>query len=202
MACTKFQAREGTIAYSNSAVTYDAGTTLDGESFTANVNQAKNIVITIPEQDFEKIDCMGNLQQTIGANARTVGTATGVTPGYWQSQAMIVQSIGTAQATGTLVLSGDEQFVHVLSGGSSTATGGGSDTRYGVGTLSSGKAYDQNFLGAIRLFLNNGAQTMSIVMTNAYVKLGEHKPTGADGYYEVDFEVNCLAHDFAYEFQD
>jgi len=201
MAVTKFFAREGTFAYGSSAVTWDSSTQADAESLTANVASLKNVTVTIPEQDFEKVDCLGNLQQTIGANAQTVGTATGVTPGYWQCQAMIPNSIGAWKMEGTVVFIGDEQFIDVLGLGTSQAITGG-NTRYGVGTLTSGAALTQNFVGVLRLFLNNGSEDVNAVGTNVHMKIGEVKPTGADGHYEAEFEAMGLAHDFAFEFKD
>lgn len=200
MAITKFFARQGTFAYGTSAVTWDASTTADDESLTANVSSLKNVTVELPKQEFEKIDCLGNLQQTIGANARTVGTATGVTPGYWQSQALIPNSIGECKMSGTAVFTGDEQFFHLLGLGTSQAVS--DHTRYGVGTLTSGKAYTQNFVGVLRLFLNNASEEAAAVATNVHLTIGELKPTGADGHYEADFEAVCLAKDFAIEFQD
>lgn len=200
MAVTKFFARQGTFAYGSSAVTWDAATEADAESLTANVAELKDITVEIPKQEFEKIDCLGNLQQTIGANAETVGVATGITPGYWQSQALIAQSIGLCKMSGTAVFTGDEQFFHVLGLGTSQAAG--SNTRYGVGTLTSGAALTQNFLGVLRLFLNNSSEDSSLVATNVKITIGEVKPTGTDGHYEADFEAMCLAHDFAIEFKD
>jgi len=197
---TKFFARQGTFAYGTSAVTWDASTEGDAETLSGNVSELKNVTIEIPKQEFEKVDCLGNIQQTIGANARTVGTATGVTPGYWQSQALIAQSIGMCKFSGTAVFTGDEQFFHLLGLGTSQAVG--SNTRYGVGTLTSGAAYTQNLAGTFRLFLNNGSEDVNALGTNMHVTLGEIKPTGADGHYEAEFEAVCLAHDFALEYKD
>ncbi len=198
---TSFKAREGTFAYGTSAVTWDSSTQGDAESLTANVSSLKNVTVVVPEQEFEKVDCLGNLQQTIGANAQTVGVATGVTPGYWQCQALIPQSIGVCTMSGTMVFTGDEQFVDILGLGTSQAITGG-NTRYGVGTLTSGAALTQNFLGVLRLFLNNSSEDVNALATNVHMKIGEVKPTGADGHYEAEFEAMCLAHDFALEFKD
>ena len=198
---TKFFARQGTFAYGTGAVTWDSSTQADAETLTANVSSLKNVTVVIPEQEFEKVDLLGNLQQTIGANHQSVGTATGVTPGYWQSQALIPNSIGMWKMSGTVVFTGDEQFFHLLGLGTSQAITGG-NTRHGIGTLTSGKALTQNFLGTLRLFLNNSSEDASAVGTNAHMKVGELKPTGADGHYEAEFEATGLAKDFAIEFKD
>lgn len=200
MVVTSFKAREGTFAYSTSAVTWDASTEGDAETLTANVLSLKDITCTIPEQEFEKVDLLGNLQQTIGANAQTVGVATGVTPGYWQSQALIANSIGTFKFAGTAVFTGDEQFIDILGVGTPQAVG--SNTRYGIGTLTGGKALTQNFAGVLRLFLNNSSEDANLLGTNVHMKIGEIKPTGADGHYEAAFEAMGLAKDFGLEFKD
>ncbi len=71
---TKFQARHGAVAYATGAITYDTTATIDGESMTA-VAEVKDITVTTPEQGVEQIPCLGSIAQTIGANARTAGTA-------------------------------------------------------------------------------------------------------------------------------
>ena len=198
---TRFLARHGTFAYETSAVTFATATKLNDISFDGNVASLKDVTVTLPKQEFEKIDCLGNLQQTIGANHNTVGTATGITPGYWQLQAMIAKSIGEVKFAGTMVVTGDEQFADILGLGTSQAITGG-NTRYGIGTLTTGKALTQNLIGSLRLFLNNGSEELTAVGSNIHMSIGEIKPTGADGYYEVDFEAMCLAKDFAIEFKD
>ena len=45
-----FQAKHGTLAYIATAVTWDATTKASGETFTANVNEVKDLTVTLPEQ--------------------------------------------------------------------------------------------------------------------------------------------------------
>jgi hypothetical protein len=201
MAVTKFFARQGTFAYGTSAVTWDSSTQADAETLTADVASLKNVTVEPPKQEFEKVDCIGNIQQTIGANHQTVGTATGGTPGYFQAQAMIAQSIGVCKISGTAVFTGDEQFFHLMGLGTSQAITGG-NTRYGIGTLTSGAALTANTVGVLRLFLNNSSEDASAVATNVHMTIGEVKPTGTDGHYEADFEAVCLTKDFFFEFKD
>ncbi len=202
MAVTKFMAKHATLAYGSGAVTWDAATALDGETLTANVASVKDLTVSVPEQGVEQVACLGNVAQTIGANARTAGTATGVQAGVWQCQALIATSVSNWKVEGTLVLTGDEQIMDVLGLGTSVATGGGSDTRYAVGTLTSG-AFTKNQLGTIRVFWNNSTETMSVALTNTWVvKVGDIKPTGADGHFEVSFSAECLPKDGAIEWAD
>lgn len=198
---TRFTARQGTLAYATGAVTWDSSTTIASETFTGNVVELKDVTVEIPKQEFDKVDFLGNLQQTIGANAQTVGTATGITPGYWQIQGINFKSVGMAKFSGTMVLTGDEQFAQLMSVGTSQAITG-SYTRYGMGTLTSGGALTQNVLGSVRLFLNNGSEETTFAGSNIHLTLGEIKPTGTDGHYECGFEAYSLAKDFAMEYKD
>lgn len=204
MAVTKFQARQLTVAYVTGAVTYDAGTALEDEAMTANIAELKNLEITPPEMTVEQIKCAGNYAQTIGANARTPGVATGVTPGYWQNTMMHQNSPTNWKITGTAVFTGDEQFSHILGVGASQATTGTPNaTRYGFGTFTSGEAQTQNFLGGIRAYYENGSESVVVMLTNVFItKPGTVKPTGADGQFEMDFEAECLPRNGAIEFED
>lgn len=199
---TKFQARHLTAAYITSAVTYDASTSLEDETMTANISELKNLEITPPEQSVEQIKCAGNVAQTIGANARTVGTATGVTPGYFQNMMLHQTSATNWKVSGTALLTGDEQFFHILGLGTSQAVSGSpASTRYAIGDLTSTGAKSNNLVGGIRAIYNNGSEEVTVMLTNLIVtKQGPIKPTGADGHYECDFEAECLPKDGAIEF--
>ncbi len=203
MAVTKFQTRHRTGAYVTGAVAYDASTALEDETMTANIAELKNLEITVPEQTVEQVKCAGNYQQTIGANANTVGTATGVTPGYWQNTMMHQNSPTNWKVTGTAVFIGDEQFSHILGLGASQAISGSpAGTRYGIGTFTSGAAITQNVIGGIRAIYNNDSEEVTVMLTNVFItKRGLIKPTGADGQFEIDFEAECLPRNGAIEFK-
>lgn len=204
MAVTKFQSRHLTGAYIISAVTYDASTALEDETMTSNIAELKNLEVEPPEQSVEQIKCAGNFPQTIGANANTVGTATGVTPGYWQNMMMHQNSPTNWKVTGTAIFIGDEQFAHVLGLGLSQAIAGSpAGTRYGIGTFTSGTAITQNVIGGIRAIYNNDSETVTVMLTSVFItKQGPIKPTGAEGHFEMDFEAECLPHNGAVEFKD
>lgn len=204
MAVTKFQARHLIAAYASSAVTYDAATALEDETMTGNIAELKNLEITTPEIAVEQVRCAGNYQQAIGANARTVGTATGAMPGYWQNMMMQMGSPTNWKTSGTLVLTGVEQFSHILGLGASQAIAGTPvSTRYGYGTFASGTTLSQNLLGGIRAIYNNGSEEVTVMLTNVVmIKTGPMKPTGADGHFEIDFEAECLPKDGTIEFKD
>jgi hypothetical protein len=202
MAVTKFQARHLTGAYITTAVTYDASTALEDETMTANIAELKNLEITPPEMSVEQVRCAGNYAQTIGANARTVGTATGVTPGYFQNMMLHQNAATNWKCSGTAVFIGDEQFSHVLGVGTSQAIAGTpAGTRYAMGDFTSAGAISHIMIGGIRALYNNGSEYVAVMMTNVFItKIGTIKPTGADGHIEIDFEAECLPRDGAIEF--
>lgn len=201
MAVTKFQSRHCTGAYITTAVTYDSSTALEDEAMTANIAELKNLEITIPESSVEQIRCAGNYPQTIGANARTVGTATGVTPGYFQNMMMHQASATNWKVSGTAVFTGDEQFSHILGVGTSQAISGSpAGTRYAIGDYTSAGAISHNLVGGIRALYANGSESVGVMLTNVWItKIGAIKPTGADGHFEFDFEAECLPKDGAIE---
>lgn len=203
MACNvnSFRARQGTAAYATGAVTWDNSTPIDNETFTANISELKDVTVTYPEQAFEKIDFLGNSAQTVGANAQTAGTATGVVAGNFQNQAVQQTAVGMWQVEGTLVFKGDEDVADILGlGGSQAITGG--YTRYAVGDLAAAGNFQRNTAGSFRLYLNNGSEETALLLSNVYASLGDVKPTGADGHYERTFTLMCLAKDGAVEYKD
>ena len=203
MACnvTNFRARQGTSAYVTGAITWDNSTPIDDETFTGNISELKDVTVTYPEQAYDKVDFFGNSAQTVGANQQTIGIATGVVAGNFQNQAIQSTSIGMWQVEGTLVLKGDEDFVDVLGLGTSQAITGGY-TRYAVGDITAAGNYVRNSLGSFRLYLNNGSEETSLLLTNVKVSLGDVKPTGTDGHYERTFTLVCLAKDGSVEYKD
>lgn len=203
MSCdtNSFRARQGTSAYASGAVTWDNSTPIDNETFTANINELKDITLTPPEMGFEKIDCIGNTAQTVGANAQTVGTATGPVASSFQNQAIQQTAVGMWKVTGTQVVTGDEQWVDVLGLGTGQAITG-SYTRYAFGGINADGSFDRTTIGSFRLYLNNASEELTLLLANVHVTLGDIKPTGADGHYEREFEIICLAKDGAMEFLD
>lgn len=196
-----FRARHATTAYATGAITWDTSTPLDNESFTANMAEIKDITVTPPELSYEKIDCIGNTQQTVGANSQVRGTATGVVAGYFQNQAVQINSAGMWMISGTLVVTGEEQGPDLLALDTAASITGGY-SRYSISALTSTGAWDRTTIGSMRVYLNNGSEENCIVMSNVYVKLGDLKPTGTDGHWERDIEIMCLAKDGAFEWKD
>jgi len=195
---TKFQARHATIAYSSSAETWDSGTQLNDEALTANVAEAKDVTVTPPVQSSEQIPLLGATAQTLGANHRTSGTATGPVAATFQNAFLQIGNATNWKMEGTLVLTGDEQFVDVLGLDSGAQIDSNAATRYAVGNIASND-FAKNMLGTMRVFCNNGSEEFTVVMTNVNMVLGAIKPTGADGHFEREFTCECLPKDGAIE---
>lgn len=202
MAITKYNAKQATLAYATGAITWDTSTTLDAETLTGNVAEVKDMTLTTPEHTAERIPCLGNVTQTIGANARTAATVTGVVGAVFQNMALCVGTLNNWKLEGTLVLTGDEQFQHILGLDGGTAINA-TDHRYAVGNLHTSFYFAKNQLGTLRVFWNNGSETNAAALTNVWIsKIGDIKPTGADGHYEVTFTAECLPKDGAVEWAD
>jgi hypothetical protein len=202
MACiTNFRARQGTSSYASGAITWSNSTKASDVAFTANINELKNITVTYPEMEYEKVDFLGTSAQTVGANTENLGASTGIVAGRFQNQAIQDTAVGMWQVSGTQVVNGNPQFEDVLGLGAGQAITGG-NTRYKIGSFETDGSSSRSKIGSYRLFLNNGTQEECIVVSNVRVKLGELKPTGADGHYEREFELVALAKDGAIEFKN
>ena len=202
MAITKFQARHGAVSYATSAITWDTTAAINEESMTG-VAEVKDITVITPETAMESVPLLGNKVQTVGVNQRTPPALTGMMSGTHQLRALTATSIGNYKFEGTLVLTGDEQFIHILGLDAGIAINTNTDQRYAVGNLVSATgAWAQDLVGSMRIFLNNGTEDMSVGMSNIWVtKIGDIKPTGADGHFEVDFSCECLPQDGAIEWK-
>src|SRR3990167_7579234 len=94
MAVTKISARKCTLKFSSTAVTFDAGTALNAETYgTLTVVSAKNVTLSKPKSEVEKVDLLGETTVTIGAgNPRT---------GVFQNQIMDEKSYSYGDSTAT-----------------------------------------------------------------------------------------------------
>jgi len=201
MAVTKYQANECAVSYITTAVAYDAATPLPDEAGFSAVASMKNVTITPPEMTVEKIDCLGSSAQTMGVSTITAGASTGIAAGSFQNQALSTQSVGTAKISGTVVVTGDEQFINILGTGTGAAITTTASRRHTYGNANA--SVTRVLVGAMRVALNNSSEELTCVFSNLMItKLGDIKPTGADGHFEREFEGECLAKDYAEEFLD
>ena len=190
MAITKFSARVAKIKYIASALTFDASTALDAESGTTIVSSVKNITVTPPNGETELMPLLGESTQTIGSGGVPATNTS-------QNAFLDEKNFGVATVTGTLVLRGDEDFESMIVGGGVATV---SATRYTFGDSASSKKRILD--GAIIIDLDNGSEIVTFAFGNPIMNMGELKPTGPDGHFEVDFEATCLPENFAFEYKD
>ena len=185
----------GTLKFHSSAVTFDATTVISGETYTDTIIQCKDITVTPPKGEAEKVDLLGTETVTIGAG----NPITGV----WQNAVYDEKSFSDGEMKCTLVLVGDytnlPDFLKLTSG-TGMDIGPNTYTRFGFGDSTSGQA--RVTTGAIVLLLNNGAEEVSVVLSSPVVNMGDIKPTGMDGHFELEFEAKCLPKGFAIEIKD
>jgi len=102
-----------------------------------------------------------------------------------------------------MVLVGDETNIPdflALATGVGDATVSGTYHRHTFGDSTS--AQTRVTVGAIILDLNNGSEELAVVLSNPIVNIGDIKPTGSSGHYEIEFEARCLPKYFAMEVKD
>lgn len=198
MAITKFSARNATLKFSASAITFDLATNLDDETYGITIVSAKDVTFSPPKSEVEMVPLLGETAQTVGSNIVTTGT--------FQNVIMDEKAWTVGKITGTLVLTGDEQIEQIALGAGNATSGTNVSTRYGFGDTASGKA--RVLVGNVLVTLHNNltdssGEVVNVVMTKPFVNLGDIKPTSADGgHWEMAFEMTSLPGDCAFEVQD
>ena len=196
--------RNAALYVNNSAVTYAAAVSIDQIEDKGNVFKVKNITVSPPMSEVEKIDLWGSDSlDTIGSGVPVSGT--------FQHQALNEKSWSEARVTGTAVLSHDELGETTPAGDSWQVlfSGNGLDvadnpafTRYVYGDMNT-TSQQRLRVGNLIFVWNNGSGIANASMANVIVqKMGDIKLTGVDGHWEFDFEAVCLAKDFAMELGD
>ncbi len=197
-------ARQAALWVSKAAVTYVAAESIDQIAAKGTVFKVKNLTITPPMSEVEKIDLWGSDSlDTIGAGVPVTGT--------FQHQALVEKAWTEAKVTGTAVFSHDELGVTTPGGNSFEVmfSNSGLDiadtpafTRYTYGDVVTG-GKKRIRVGNLIFIYNNGSGIVNVAMANVIVqKMGDIKLTGADGHWEFDFEAVCLAKDYAFEPED
>jgi len=75
--------------------------------------------------------------------------------------------------------------------------------RYSYGDVFAAATNPPILVGNMIFVFNNGSGIVNVGMVNVRVtKMGDIKPTGADGHWEQEFEAVCLAKDFVMEKED
>lgn len=143
---------------------------------SAITGQMKDISITEPKGDMDKIDLLGTDAS-----------------GYQNAEAEEKPAVN-GEVSGTLILDGDEVLESFFyDAGSAVA---GTHTRYSPGLATVRKI-------SMLLNLDDGTDEVNIALDNAYPTAKDMKVTGADGHFEITFTAKCLPRDFyGPEFKD
>lgn len=161
--------------------------------FTASTdiyNKAKNIVITPPMGEIEKIDMIGETASTLEP------TLT------FQNNLVEEKSWTFARISGTLMLDGncDEDIFDLMI----TGAGVSEPTTFKRHQYGASDSGNTRVVGSIMVHFPMGATTLkSILFNNFYLtKLGDIKSTGSDGHLERDFEGTCTPDNYLEEVRD
>lgn len=197
-----FKFAQGNVYYSSSAVTYSAAAISANEVITTanQVIMMKNLTFTPPKGEVEVVNLLGVEATTIGAGVPSTGS--------FQNQIYDEKSWTDATLTGTLIFTAHNagtSATTLLPDFINLATGAGmaiSTTyhRHTFGDDTSGQV--RNIAGAVAVVMKNGSEEATLLLNAPYVNVGDIKPTGDEGYYEMDVEIKCLAKNAALEFKD
>jgi len=200
-------ARNAALYVSKAAITFDAATSLNLETGIGSAFKVKTLTITPPESEVELINCWGSdVIDTVGAGVPVTGT--------FQHQALDKKAFTLGKVTGTLLFSHDEagattpndgavvdNIESLFYGKANNITDDPAYNRFVSGDLAVGNPTIT--VGNMIFVFNNGAGIVNVGMVNVRVtKMGDIKPTGADGHWEQEFEAVCLAKDFLMEKED
>lgn len=194
-----FSAAQGAICYKADASASSFITSLASISAITDgqLIQVKDLTISIPKEEAEKVDLLGTETTTSGTGILSTG--------QWQNQFHDIKSVTDAEISGTMILtlasSGTNGFVKdmmdiVAGSGSAVAA---THTRFTFGDVASGHA--KTFIGAIFVLFDNGASAGVVGMLNPVVNFNEITVTGTDGHYELSFTAKALARNFAIELE-
>jgi len=197
-----FHFAQGNLYYSVSAVTYAAAAAISANAVVTNANQViqcKNLSFTPPKGEVEVINLMGEESTTTGAGVPSTGA--------FQNQCYDFKAWTDATLTCTLVWTAHNDggssnllpdFVELVTGdGQAIST---TYHRHTFGDSTSGQT--RTTVGSVIIVMDNGVQESALAMNNVVVNLGEIKPTGDDGHYEMDVEIKCLPKDAVLEIKD
>lgn len=177
---TKIRARDATLKVETSTIT-PGGAALD-TLFTGSAESIiKDVTVTPVEMGVDKIDCLGETSD-------------------FQNQYLDEKSPELASLSATAILDGGTvtPIGRLLMGDGSAV--GGTHHIFQIGSSASGESRSA---GAVLLNLEQGSDEVNIAYNNFYVtKVGDKKPTGMDGHFEMEFEGMCLAKDYYEEWKD
>lgn len=165
---------------------------------TEQVIQCKDLTIDLPKTESEQVALLGTESTTTGNGVPSTGV--------FQNAFQDFKNTTNASISGTLALTlANDGTSAVMPDFINLATGTGqaistTHHRHTFGDSTSGQA--QLLTGGIFLVFDNGVNAGVALMVNPTVNLGEIKPTGSDGHWEIAFTANCLPKNFVLEVED
>lgn len=189
-----FHAAQGVLWMDTAEITYSEAAALDSFFTAATCGQivaCKNINITPPKGEVEKVDLLGTEVTADGAGVPITGT--------FQNAIFDEKSWSEATMTCTLVLTGNHtdipDFLQIACGAGLAISS--TFRRYSFGDSTAGQIRDA--AGAVILNCYNGVEEVNVLFNKPYANVGDIKPTSMEGHFEIDFEVKCLAKNFIIE---
>lgn len=178
MAVNVFFAKELTIKIDATGdVSLSNSTVLDTAfaSATTITGQFKDVSMTLPVADVEKIDLAG-------------------TTSSYQNAEIEEKPAPLAEFTGTIIIPGDELMEGEIFGTGTAASG--THTTYEAGLATRTKL-------AILLNMDDGTYEVNFAIRNVYITEYNPNLTGADGHIEATVTFKCLPRDiFGPQFKD
>lgn len=162
------------------------------------VIQCKNLTITPPTTESEQVPLLGTSSTTVGDGVPSTGV--------FQNALQDFKNTTNGSISGTLALTlANDGSNAVMPDFINMATGTGQEIstthhRHTFGDSTAGQ--EQLLTGGIFLVFDNGSTAGVVLLVNPTVNLGDIKPTGADGHFEIDFTANCLPCNFVLEVED
>jgi len=159
------------------------------------VIMCKNLTISPPKTESKLVPLLGTSSQTAGAGVLTTGVYQNTTKDF--------EATSEAKISGTLALTlANDGTNAVMPDFINLATGTGmaistTHRRHTFGDSTSGQA--QVLTGGIFVAFDNGVVAGVVAMAYPTVNLGDIKPTGTDGHWEIDFEATAHPCEFALE---
>jgi len=195
-----FHAAQAVLSYKTDVSSTDLSGSLVALVTKANeqVIQCKDLTITPPTTESEQVALLGTCSTTAGNGVPSTGV--------FQNALQDFKNTTNAEISGTLALTlGNDgtsakmpDFINLATG-----TGQAISTTHHRHTFGDSTASQTQLLtGGIFLVFDNGDRAGVALMVNPTVNLGDIKPTGTDGHWEVEFTANCLPANFVLEVED
>lgn len=193
----QFSAAQGVLKFDTSAVTFDESSSVGSKYATtatvAAIIDCKDITVTPPKSEAEMVNLLGQESVTVGAGIPVSGS--------FQNAIYDEKAWADASMTCTLVLTGNETYLpDFLKLATASGTDVGSYKRHTFGNNVSAQA--RNNAGSVILILNNGLEEMNVLMNKPIFNMGDIKPTGMDGHFEVSYEAKCLPKNFVIDIKE